>query len=129
MAREVKNVGASVRARLLNLAKAQGIDFQLLAIRYALERLLYRLSVSPRRAPRASPSAFNLSRQTGPHSRSMEPAGSAKPQDLGKRINENVDSRVKDRCPEGGRPVRGYRVADNPVRRGRSGKVAAIGLA
>jgi len=49
MAREVKNIGASVRARLLNLAKAQGIDFQLLAIRYALERLLYRFSLSPYR--------------------------------------------------------------------------------
>lgn len=46
MAHEVKNIGASVRARLLNLAKAQGIDFQLLAIRYALERLLYRFSLS-----------------------------------------------------------------------------------
>lgn len=49
MAREVKNVGASVRARLLNLAKAQGLDFQLIAIRYVLERLLYRLSLSPHR--------------------------------------------------------------------------------
>lgn len=38
-----------MRARLLNLAREQGIDFQLLAIRYALERLLYRLSVSPHR--------------------------------------------------------------------------------
>ncbi|MDN3519027.1 nucleotidyl transferase AbiEii/AbiGii toxin family protein [Aquisalimonas lutea] len=49
MARDVQNVGASVRARLLNLAKERGVDFQLLAIRYGLERLLYRLSVSPHR--------------------------------------------------------------------------------
>lgn len=49
MAREVRNVGASVRARLLNLAKERRIDFQLLAIRYALERLLYRLSLSAHR--------------------------------------------------------------------------------
>jgi predicted nucleotidyltransferase component of viral defense system len=37
---------ASVRARLHNLAKAQGVDLQRLLTRYALERLLYRLSVS-----------------------------------------------------------------------------------
>lgn len=40
------NVGASVRARLLNLAKERGSDYGLLLTKYALERLLYRLSVS-----------------------------------------------------------------------------------
>jgi hypothetical protein len=37
----------SIRARLLNLARAQGADFQRLLVRFAIERLLYRLSVSP----------------------------------------------------------------------------------
>jgi predicted nucleotidyltransferase component of viral defense system len=37
---------ASIRARLLNLAKKEGIDFQLIIIRFFHERLLYRLSVS-----------------------------------------------------------------------------------
>ena len=41
-----KNIGASVRARLLNRARAEKIDFNLMLTRYALERLLYRLSVS-----------------------------------------------------------------------------------
>ena len=41
------NRGASVRARLLNRAKADRIDFNLILTRYSLERLLYRLSVSP----------------------------------------------------------------------------------
>lgn len=41
-----RNPAASVRARLLNKARADGVDFQLLLIRYGLERLLYRLSVS-----------------------------------------------------------------------------------
>lgn len=41
-----KNVGASVRARLLNLAKDSGSDYGLILTKYALERLLYRLSVS-----------------------------------------------------------------------------------
>ena len=40
------NLGASVRARLLNKAKAEKIEFGLLLTRFALERLLYRLSVS-----------------------------------------------------------------------------------
>lgn len=43
---EVKNLAASVRARLANLARAQKEDFQELLSRYARERLLYRLSVS-----------------------------------------------------------------------------------
>jgi predicted nucleotidyltransferase component of viral defense system len=46
MARETRNVGASVRARLLERAHAERSDFQILLIRYAIERLLYRLSVS-----------------------------------------------------------------------------------
>lgn len=49
MAREIRNVGASVRARLLDRARAEKTDFQILLTRYALERLLYRLSVSDQR--------------------------------------------------------------------------------
>lgn len=40
------NLAASVRARLLNLAQAQGTDFNAVLQRYALERLLYRLGQS-----------------------------------------------------------------------------------
>jgi hypothetical protein len=43
---EVKNLAASVKARLANLARAQKEDFQELLSRYGRERLLYRLSVS-----------------------------------------------------------------------------------
>jgi hypothetical protein len=43
------NLGASVRARLLNRAKAEKTEFGLLLTRFALERLLYRLSVSRHR--------------------------------------------------------------------------------
>ena len=49
MVRELRNVGASVRARLLARARAEQTDFQILLTRYALERLLYRLSVSDQR--------------------------------------------------------------------------------
>ncbi|RBC97878.1 nucleotidyl transferase AbiEii/AbiGii toxin family protein, partial [Xanthomonas oryzae pv. oryzae] len=41
-----RTVAASVRARLLNKARAERLDFNLLLTRYALERVLYRLSVS-----------------------------------------------------------------------------------
>lgn len=44
-----KNLAASVRQRLQNLARARGEEFQLVLGRYALERLLYRLSLSPYR--------------------------------------------------------------------------------
>lgn len=37
---------ASVRQRLLNLARSRGEDFQLLATRYGIERFLYRLGRS-----------------------------------------------------------------------------------
>ncbi|BAO82746.1 phage-related baseplate assembly protein [Serpentinimonas maccroryi] len=37
---------ASVRARLLKLAQAQGVDFNQVLVRFALERLLYRLGQS-----------------------------------------------------------------------------------
>jgi hypothetical protein len=42
----VKNLAASVRSRLLNRARADKVDFNLMLTRHALERLLYRLSVS-----------------------------------------------------------------------------------
>ncbi len=40
------NVAASVRARLLNVAKIQGVDFNQVLVRFALERILYRLTQS-----------------------------------------------------------------------------------
>lgn len=40
------NLAASVRARLLNLAKAERSDFNQMLVRFALERLLYRLGQS-----------------------------------------------------------------------------------
>jgi len=46
MPREQRNIGASVRARLLARSRAEGADYQILLTRYALERLLYRLSVT-----------------------------------------------------------------------------------
>ena len=47
MAKDVKDVGASVRARLLNLARKKGQSHELLLTRYALERLLYTGSRKP----------------------------------------------------------------------------------
>lgn len=47
MAKELKNIGASVRARLLQISKTSGQTFDLVLTRFALERLLFRLSQSP----------------------------------------------------------------------------------
>jgi hypothetical protein len=41
------NLAASVHQRLLNHAKAQEVDFNLLLARFAIERFLYRLAASP----------------------------------------------------------------------------------
>ncbi len=45
----VKNIGASVRARINSKAKADNVNTQFLLTRYALERMLYRLAVSQHR--------------------------------------------------------------------------------
>lgn len=46
MEKEFKNKSASVRAKLMNIARAGGIDFDTLLLRYFQERFLYRLSIS-----------------------------------------------------------------------------------
>ncbi len=45
----ITNVAASVRARLLNLARQSDANYSNLLTRFALERLLYRLSSSQHR--------------------------------------------------------------------------------
>jgi len=45
-----KNLTASVRQRLMNLARARTEEFGLILTRYGIERLLYRLSQSPYRS-------------------------------------------------------------------------------
>lgn len=42
----VTNIGASVRARLLNIARKSDRDYNRILVQYAQERLLYRLSIS-----------------------------------------------------------------------------------
>ena len=51
MRREVRNISASVRTRLLRISTEKGQDFDLALTHYAIERLLYRLAKS-RRADR-----------------------------------------------------------------------------
>lgn len=41
-----RDVAASIRGRLLNLAKEQGEDFNFILTQYAIQRVLYRLSIS-----------------------------------------------------------------------------------
>lgn len=42
-----KSISASVKALLQNVAATRGEDFNLLLLRYGIERLLFRLSQSP----------------------------------------------------------------------------------
>ena len=49
MANATKDIAASVRARLLNIARTSGRDFDALLLQYMQERFLYRLSISPYR--------------------------------------------------------------------------------
>lgn len=47
MTSQPRNTAASVRQRLLNLARARGEAFDAVLVRYVLERLLYRMAQSP----------------------------------------------------------------------------------
>ena len=49
MRKPVRNIGGSVRARLLNISKQRQQPNELLLTRYAIERLLYRLSITNHR--------------------------------------------------------------------------------
>jgi predicted nucleotidyltransferase component of viral defense system len=49
MAKDKKNQAASVKQRLLNLARKEGRVYDVVLVRYALERALYRLSISDHR--------------------------------------------------------------------------------
>ena len=49
MTDKTANLAASVSARLRNAARAKKTDYQLILRRYSIERLLYRLSISPYR--------------------------------------------------------------------------------
>jgi predicted nucleotidyltransferase component of viral defense system len=49
MAKEVTNRAASIKQRLLTLARTEGRVYDVILVRYALERLLYRLSISAHR--------------------------------------------------------------------------------
>ena len=42
-----KDISASIKQKLLNHARKTGLDFNALLIRFAMERLLFRLSISP----------------------------------------------------------------------------------
>jgi predicted nucleotidyltransferase component of viral defense system len=46
MSKEIKDIAASVRTRLLNISKSQGKPFEQVMTLYMLERFLYRLSIS-----------------------------------------------------------------------------------
>ena len=46
MPEEIKDIGTSVRFRLLEISKGKGLNFELVLTHYAIERLLYRVAKS-----------------------------------------------------------------------------------
>ena len=46
MAKQPKDIAASVRQRLLNIARSEGQVFDVVLVSFGLERLIYRLSIS-----------------------------------------------------------------------------------
>ena len=49
MSKQPRDISASVRARLMSISKINGEAFDLVLVRFAIERLLYRLSKSKHR--------------------------------------------------------------------------------
>jgi predicted nucleotidyltransferase component of viral defense system len=49
MTKALTNIPASIKAKLLNLSQKRGLDYNHLLTQYAIERLLYRLSISEHR--------------------------------------------------------------------------------
>jgi hypothetical protein len=45
--RQPKNIAVSVRARLLEASRRRNVEFQQILSEFAIERLLYRLGISP----------------------------------------------------------------------------------
>ncbi len=47
MSKEIKNIGVSIRQKLLSIAKKSGSDYNALLNQFFQERFLYKLSISP----------------------------------------------------------------------------------
>jgi hypothetical protein len=74
MTRAPKDIGGSVRTRLLRLARERGEDFQLLLTRYVTEWFLYRLSKSRHADQLVPKSAALFALWTGrPHRATRDP--------------------------------------------------------
>lgn len=90
---QVKDMAASVRQRLLNLARERGENYQLLLTRYALERFLYRLSISRYAQRYVLKGAFRFMAWTNEAHRptkdlDLAGSGDESPQELGKIVSE-----------------------------------------
>jgi predicted nucleotidyltransferase component of viral defense system len=86
-------MAASVRQRLLNLSRERGENFNLILTHYALERFLYRLSISRHAASFVLKGAFRFMAWTNEAhrpTRDLDLAGSGdeSPERLGKAISE-----------------------------------------
>lgn len=92
---------ASIRQRLLDLARAEGRVHEVVLVRYALERLLYRLSISPHRDRFALKGGMLVARWIGGSHRETRDAdflgfGERAPNDLKATFAEIMAKSVDD---------------------------------
>lgn len=83
--REIKNLPASVRAKLYEISKQEGIDFQVILTLYMQERLLYRLSQSryfEKFIIKGGLLLFGIELELGRPTRDIDFLGKALPSDL-----------------------------------------------
>lgn len=90
-----RNMGASVRARLLQRSRETGADFQFMLRRYAAERFLYRLGESPHRERYILKGATLLALWGGAVYR---PSGDLDFTGYGSPLADDVRSTIRDIC-------------------------------
>ena len=112
-----RNVGASVRARLLRRSRETGEDFQFLLQRYAAERFLHRLGESPHRERYVLKGAMLLALWGGAFyrpTRDLDFTG------YGSSRADDVRSAIRDICaipvPDDGIAFDGGEISIDPIR-------------
>jgi len=116
--RPLTNVAASVRQRLLNLANQRGEEFQSILVRFANERLIYRLAVSPHAGDFVLKGAMLL------YAWSAFPFRATQDVDLlgrGEITAESLTSVFRELCEACGSPIRGPCVLWGAIDRTRPG--------
>ncbi len=101
MRKEIKNLAASVKARLFNKAKAEGRTFNEVLQYFAMERFLYRLSISPHADRFILKGALMLQVWGGPEARATRDIDllgrkPASTEECAAMMRDSIDAQVPD---------------------------------